>query len=284
MVFAALLGGLVAAATPISVKNYGQELVDEAVRAHPDLLVVMLHVKLDPAGDNVVVASNIGRIGKLADSDDLRVIDTGTPNYEVSSSGTRFEAELPLLDVSGATVGAVGLVFPYRSGDDEAALKRHAEEIRDGLARRISSAANLGESYPYDPAATTATHARKLVDPLLEAHPDVLIVALHVTSPDTGENTIVASNIGRIGKPADADDLRVIRTGTPNLEPDATRHRFEAELPLLDKSGTTIGAIGLVFRYDGASDPATLAAKGTAIRDELRAQIESAGQLLQLDP
>ena len=41
---------------------------------------------------------------------------------------------------------------------------------------------------------------------------------LFVTPPGKTENVIIASNIGRIGKKADEDDMRVIETGKPNLE------------------------------------------------------------------
>lgn len=270
-------------ASTLPIKNYGQQLIDDSVARHSDLLVAMMHVAPTVGSDNIVVASNIGRIGKLGDEDDLRVIETGVPNFEVNSSGTRFEAELPLLDVSGTIIGAIGYVFPYHTGDDEAALKQKAQIYRDELSRRISSGANLIEPYLFSPLATIKTHAQRLVDALLPRHPELLIVALHVNSSD-GSNTIAASNIGRIGKPADADDLRVIATGTPNLEVNAAGNRFEAEFPLLDQAGHTIGAVGLVFGYRTGDDQTALAANAEAIRNELRSEIESAAKLLDLDP
>src|SRR5882757_11567572 len=62
------------------------------------------------------------------------------------------------------------------------------------------------------------TYAQKLVDDTLAKHKEVVIMAMHVTPPGKNENVIIASNIGRIGKKADEDDLRVIETGKPNLE------------------------------------------------------------------
>src|ERR1700686_2541451 len=64
-------------------------------------------------------------------------------------------------------------------------------------------------------------YAQKLVDEALTKHPDVVILVMHVTPPGSAENVIVASNIGRYGKKADEDDLRVIETGKPNLEVNA---------------------------------------------------------------
>src|SRR6267154_3389369 len=61
-------------------------------------------------------------------------------------------------------------------------------------------------------------YAQKLVDETLANHKEVVIMAMHVTPPGKTENVIIASNIGRIGKKADEDDMRVIETGKPNLE------------------------------------------------------------------
>src|SRR5712664_2525603 len=60
--------------------------------------------------------------------------------------------------------------------------------------------------------------AQNLLDATLSKHKDVLVMAMHVTPPGKTENVIIASNIGRIGKKADEDDVRVIETGKPNLE------------------------------------------------------------------
>ena len=88
--------------------------------------------------------------------------------------------------------------------------------------------------------------AQKLVNDTLAKHKDVIIMAMHVTPPNKDENVIIASNIGRYGKKADEDDLRVINTGQSNLEVNKAGNHFEDELPLLDQLGNTIGAVGIV--------------------------------------
>lgn len=284
MIFSSIALSLASLANPPAVKNYGQQLVDESIRRHPEVLVLMMHVSPSEGAENVVVASNIGRIGKPADADDLRVISTGAMNREVSADGRRFEVELPLHDVSGLTVGALGVVLPYVAGDNEDELAASAVAIRDELGDRISSAPNLVESYPFDPRATTKAHAQKVVDSILAAHSDLLIMALHVTPPDSAENIIVASNIGRIGKVADADDLGVISSGLPHYEVNAAGNRFEAELPLLDGSGATIGAVGLVYSYGAGSDQGALAAKALVVQGELRSLGLTPAILATLDP
>src|SRR5579864_2642316 len=90
-------------------------------------------------------------------------------------------------------------------------------------------------------------YAQKLVDDTLAKHKEVIIIAFHVTPPNQTENVIIASNIGRIGKKADEDDMRTINTGKPNLEVNATGNHFEVELVLQDQAGKTIGCAGVVF-------------------------------------
>lgn len=260
---------------------YAQRLVDETIARHPEVVVLMMHVTPPKQADNVIIASNIGRIGKKADEDDLRVIHTGKPNLEVNKAGDRFEAELPLLDISHRTVGALGVVFPYKAGDDKLALQKKAEAIRDELGGRISHTANLMDPERFDAVTPMGTYAQALVDKTLAAHPEVLILGMHVTPPGRTENVILASNIGRIGKKADEDDMGVVRTGKPKLEVNETGDRFEVELQLKDAAAHSIGAIGVVFPYKKGDDQAALQKKAEAVRDEMARQIPSLARLVE---
>ena len=130
---------------PTPANTYAQKLVDDIMAKHPELLILAMHVTPPNSADNVIIASNIGRIGKKADEDDMRVIQTGQPNLEVNSTGKRFEVELVLQDKSGKTIGALSAVFAYKAGDDKSELQKQAEKIRDEMRRRIPSAAKLVE-------------------------------------------------------------------------------------------------------------------------------------------
>jgi hypothetical protein len=124
-------------------------------------------------------------------------------------------------------------------------------------------------------------YAQKLVNETLARHKEVVIMAFHVTPPNQSENVIIASNIGRIGKKADEDDLRVINTGESNLELNKAGNHFEDELPLLDKAGNRIGAVGIVFNYKAGDDKAKLAKMAERVRDEMRQQIPSKEALFE---
>jgi hypothetical protein len=125
-------------------KIYAQKLLDETLAAHKDVVIMAMHVTPPGKTDNVIIASNIGRIGKKADEDDLRVIATGKPNLEINKKGDHYEVELVLQDRDGKTIGAVGIVFNYEKGK-EAEYKKKAEEIRDEMKGKIPSLAKLFE-------------------------------------------------------------------------------------------------------------------------------------------
>jgi hypothetical protein len=128
-------------------KTYAQQLVDEILAKHPEVVILAMHVKSPSDPEYPIIASNIGRIGKKADEDDMRVINTGKPNLEVNEAGNHFEVELTLQDASRKTIGALGVVFNYKPGDDKAAFQKKAEQVRDELRARIPIEKKL-----FDPA------------------------------------------------------------------------------------------------------------------------------------
>jgi hypothetical protein len=131
---------------------YAQELVNQTLASHPEILVVAMHVTPPGNSENVIIASNIGRIGKRADAEDRRVIDTGETLAKVNRNGDRFEVELLLHDASRREIGALAIVFPYKAGDPRSKFEEMAAAIRDELAARIPDVASLVRPYPASPA------------------------------------------------------------------------------------------------------------------------------------
>src|SRR5260221_511130 len=263
---------------------YAQELVNRMVSIHADVAAIVMHVTPPKGAENVIIASNIGRIGKKADADDLKVIQTGKPNLAVNKSGDRYEVELVLKDANSRSIGALGIVFPFKASDDRGALQKRAEAIRDEFARRISHRANLMEPAQYDTSIPTRSYAQSLVDKALKRHPSVVMLAFHAKPSRSPDNVIVASNIGRIGKKADEDDLHVITSGETKLELNETGDRYEVEQTLADVSGTTIGAVGVVFAYSKGQDTAPLQSEAKSVRTELSRRISNVDNLLQPYP
>jgi len=127
-------------ATYTTPAPFAQRLVDEALANHPEILLIAIHAT-PPGHQNVIVASSFGRIGKIGDEDDMRCIRTGKSNLEVN--GPHFEDELILLDASGKTIGALGVVFNYKAGDDKDALEKIATQTRDEMKAKLPSARKL---------------------------------------------------------------------------------------------------------------------------------------------
>ena len=142
MMAALAVGPLAAQPSPAP---YAQKLVDQTLARHHELLILVMHVTPPNSPENIIIASNIGRFGKKADEDDLRVIDTGKTNLEVNEKGDHFEVELVLQDQAGKTIGALGTVYAYKAGDDKAKLQRTAEQTRDELRKQIPSKESLFE-------------------------------------------------------------------------------------------------------------------------------------------
>jgi hypothetical protein len=144
--YLATLAILLAAASFASAqegkKIYAQKLLDETLAKHKDVVIMAMHVTPPGKTDNVIIASNIGRIGKKADEDDMRVIETGKPNLEVNKKGDHFEVELVMQDQSGKTIGAVGIVFNFEKGK-EAEFQKNAEQIRDEMKQKTPTLEKL---------------------------------------------------------------------------------------------------------------------------------------------
>lgn len=141
------------------------------------------------------------------------------------------------------------------------------------LAASLAAGGCMSAAAQPTAAASSAPkiHAQDLVDQELARHPDLKILAMHVTPPGQAQNVIIASNIGRIGKVADADDLSVIASGAPRME--VTRTGYSVEVVMQDAARRPIGVLGITFAYSPGDDTAPFAKRAEAVRDELGAAV-----------
>ncbi len=119
---------------------YAQQLVNEVMAAEPRLVVIGMHGVRPGEKEPHMIASNLDRIGKRDDDDDVSVANEHkticAPNPTDSS---KFEVLMPMKDASGHTLNAaIGFVFRYKAGDDEVMLHAEAARIRDAIAKKIS--------------------------------------------------------------------------------------------------------------------------------------------------
>ena len=122
-------------------KIYAQQLVNAVMAAHSDLLVIGMHGVKPGATESHMIASNLDRINKHDDDDDIGVANEHKTICAPNLTETfKFEVLMPMKDASGKTLNAaIGFVFRYNAGDDEVKMHAKAVEIRDGLARQIPS-------------------------------------------------------------------------------------------------------------------------------------------------
>jgi hypothetical protein len=144
------------------------------------------------------------------------------------------------------------------------------------LAALVPAAAHAG--------VPVKIYAQELVDRTVAQHPDLRAVVMHVTPPKAADNVVIASSIGRIGKPGDADDLEVIATGRTRVEMDRGNKRIEVELALRNVGGETIGALGLVWRYPVGGNHEEFLRIANTIRDGLARRILDVANLMDPYP
>ena len=136
-----VLGGAIMASGQEGKKIFAQKLLDETLAKHKNVVIMAMHVTPPGQADNVIIASNIGRIGKKADEDDMRVIDTGQAEPGSEQERRPFRSRVNSAGRIGKTIGAVGIVFNYEKGK-EAEFQKNAEQIRDEMKQKTPTIAN----------------------------------------------------------------------------------------------------------------------------------------------
>jgi len=131
-------------------------------------------------------------------------------------------------------------------------------------------------------AADNHIYAQKLVNDLMAQNADLVVVGLHVTPPGTSVERMVASNLDRIGKEDDDDDIAVFKERKTILCPNAKEpDKFEVQVPLMDTTGAVIGTCGFVFKYKAGDDELELHRRALALRAWLQERTPSLAALLK---
>src|SRR5437588_8923086 len=130
-------------------KIYGQQLVDETMKKHPELLSVTLHGV--PPGEKETYTMFAGsfpeRIGNPDDPDDIDVSKKGItildPRWHrTKDTDKKFVVLMPMRDKANENVGLVVYAFKNPKYTGSAGEKYYLEQsikLRDELAKKISS-------------------------------------------------------------------------------------------------------------------------------------------------
>ena len=263
-----------ALAEPV-LPTYAGQLVVAALRQHPEVLALTIHARAPKSHADVVVGSSNEQIGTPAGPIQLDVLRGGASVQQVNDDRGQVSTIVPLQDVSGDQVGVVTVVERFTPGARGSALHL-ATTIRDELRRHIINAANLSDSVPYTVGAPSAPYAQHLVDQMMSAHPELLVAALHVAALSGDDYPIIASSIGRIGKMADEDDLRVIHTlHAATGAYGATKSRYGIEVPMFDQQNNLIGALSVGYAFKPGDDETELLRRAQQLESDLRKRIPS---------
>jgi hypothetical protein len=135
---------------------------------------------------------------------------------------------------------------------------------------------------PLGRAADNAIYAQKLVNEQMTKHPELIVIGVHAAKPGGKASTMIASNLDRIGKADDEDDLAVSRERKTILAPNIKEPtKFEVAVPLKDASGQVIGSLSAVFKYAPGDDEVKMHVAALAIRDELAQKTPSVAALFK---
>lgn len=139
--------------SPPSYKIFGQQLSDEIMAKHRELISVTFH-GVPPGMDKVYTmfaGSFPERIGNADDPDDIDVTTKGItildPRWHRSDPEKKFVVLMPLRESSGENVGLIVFAFKNaaNSGKAEREYLAMATEMRDGLKKRIPNYKSLFE-------------------------------------------------------------------------------------------------------------------------------------------
>jgi len=246
----------------VNGQTYVQHQIMAAKARHSEIAAITVIGKREKGDGMLVLGSTAHRASVMT--------AVATPAVDGVAGSTMREA---FNSSSGHRLGTIEIIF---KGTANAVT---AKAVQAELAKATLSAKNAADPWPFDPAFGPDTYAQTLTTKTVAKHPELLVMMIHATPPAGKRNVIIGSNIGRFGKAADEDDLRVIDKGSTNLELGGDKDRFETELPLNDAKGHRIGALGLVFPFKAGDDKEVIHRKSLAIRDEVAPAIPSSAAL-----
>lgn len=130
---------------------YAQQLSDQIMAGHPELLAANLHGPVPGMDYKTLIAGPFAfRIGTVEDEGDMMVLDHGiylvAPHYQVKQQIPDYEVLLPIQDAAGRRKGMLVLIYKkaaFTGPTAEADIFASAIRIRDDLARRVPAYEDL---------------------------------------------------------------------------------------------------------------------------------------------
>jgi hypothetical protein len=264
--------------TPI--RTYAQKLVDLVLAENPQILIFSIHALPEGSSTYGIIASNAPRlIGLVSGADKLNVINHNAYEAKQGIPAGAFEVFVPMYDVTGKTIGALG--FKFRNvGSDKQVYLVSATKIRDELQKVIPNANTLYDKFFFT-AAPTDDLAMQLLSRELIRHPDLWVLAFHVTPPGDTVNRLIGINYLKLmNEPSEPSEEVLAKNGNTAMEAFPSTHRVETHVAMRDQQGNLIGTLATVYLFKSDADLSTVVARTIAIRDEVQRDTPSLAALV----
>lgn len=275
-----VLAGVLTCMGQTATQPYAQILVNETMLRNAEVSSLSMVVPDPATRETKVLASNVAdAIGREPGSQEQKILAGDQPVTTLDVENHRCQAIVPLRSVSGQAIGVLHATFKSETStrDD---CRRRAEELRDELAKVIPSAQVL-----FDPfivaSSSTDMLAQRLTIETLTRHPDVLVLAFHVTAPGETTNRVVGINVPKLlGRASDDVDHDVSKTGKTIVQVIPSTHRMEVHMPLRAVDGSLVGTLVTVYLWRQEAEAPGLISQSMKIRDELQPRIPNLSALL----
>jgi hypothetical protein len=250
--------------------NYAQLLVDHVVFENPGVLSVEIHAVAPNSTDTTIIAINEGESGIRSNAEVLAVIKSNQPVLKLISAQNRYRVVLPFRNASNATIGALSLAFRLEPNQPVDRYLERAQEIRYRLQELTPKLETLFDPYSKGYEATDNL-VQRINQVLLSRHPDINVVAIHVTKPGDKNNKVWGINRPNfLGRDSDEIDTDTEKTGRIVMQVIPATNRMEVHMPLLSPEGALIGTLCTVYFWHDERESADYYSRSLAIMNEAR--------------
>jgi hypothetical protein len=251
--------------TPIS---YAHLLAETVAYENTDVQNVAIYTRQNDTAPLMLVAHTSASSEPAPAHALLHLLESGQPVE--TDSGGKIETMLPLLDTGGSQTGVLSITYSSAAPAQGPSRLDQTISIRDYLRLITPKLETLFDPYMkgYD---STDTLAQRINQILLARHPDVNVIAIHITAPGDTKNKVWGINRPNfIGRDSDEIDTDTEKTGRIVMQVIPATHRMEVHMPLVSPDGRLIGTICTVYLWKSVGEAADFYGRSLSIMEEVR--------------
>jgi hypothetical protein len=249
--------------------SYAQLLAETVVFENVDVRGVAIYAQQNDAAPVALVAHTATALEPASNPGIEAVVKSGEPS-ETGSAEAGANTILPLLDATAAKIGILSITYLPGKSELYGSRLEQSVVIRDYLRLITPKRDTLFDPYTkgYD---STDTLAQRINQILLARHPDVCVIAIHITAPGDSKNKVWGINRPNfIGRDSDEVDTDTEKTGRIVMQVIPMTHRMEVHMPLMAPNGKLIGTICTVYFWRTPGEAADFYGRSLGIMEEAR--------------